>query len=234
MTSLVLHNGHNGINNPDGHTVRFNPNTQPVPNISTTSKPVGNTPYEQANNHIGGVNKVFAEYVAEPVGSEAEAHARVAAFQRTEAFREIDAHVAAVDANVQALEARREAVRASLTPDLDAAGESRQVRAFNRHKAVWDTKAEGQLANTVRQSILGAPDAEKPVLIQEAGAYLESRGVPSGFIESTVAEVSPELAAVEREIKAARVERTKVVYNANTVKNAVAAGRPATTVVGIH
>ncbi|MGO8938472.1 MAG: hypothetical protein ACLQLO_15565 [Mycobacterium sp.] len=92
----------------------------------------------------------------------------------------------------------------------------------------------GKLAAKVQTAIANAAPAERAVLIEEAPAYLESRRLPSSFIEPTVAQVAPELAAVDAELKRARIDQQKVKYNANTVKNAVAAGRPATTVVGVH
>jgi hypothetical protein len=238
--SLVLHNGQNGVMNQTGNSIQHAPQgagRQPE-QPTTRSKPVGDSVAAVAVNHIDATNRVFGQYVAEcnrtasqytPEGQQA----RLQAFQNTEAFKGIDAHVAAVDSHIEQLEQQREAVRRSLAPEWGSTGEGDRARAWNRNKAIFDSSEGGKLASRVQQAIANAEPAERAVLIEEAPAYLESRGLPASFIEPTVAQVAPQLAAVDAELKRARIDQQKVKYNANTVKNAVAAGRPATTVVGI-
>ena len=195
-------------------------------------KVTGETPVAQANSVFASVNKLLARHIEEkrgqasrftPDGLSAEIHR----FAETPAARAVDEYENLVNERVAQAEARAEQIRRGLSCDYDTAGELRAQRALDRAIRKWDSHDGGKLAASVREDLLNADPTELGVLAREVAPYLESRGVPSSFVEPVLAEKVPELAQAEAELKKAKQAQTVTRYNANTVRNAIKEGRPA-------
>jgi hypothetical protein len=244
MSERDLRNGNFGgqsVMNQTGNATHHAPDglgRQPQP-VYTTSRPVGDTVAEQAVNHIASTNEAFRSFVdeceADKAQYTAEGHAqRVQGFQKTEAFKGIDSHVEAVEAHVAELEASRANVIAGLSPAGDAAQESRNDRAWAAALRTLDaTENVGELSAKAAKVIENAPEGTRGVILEQIRPYLDSRGCPTAVVDTTTAKVAPELAAVDAELAQAVKHQAVVKYDANTVKAAIAGGRPAVKVVGL-
>lgn len=138
-----------------------------------------------------------------------------------------------VNERVAQAEARAEQIRRGLSPEHDTAGELRAQRALDRAIRKWDSHDGPKLAASVREDLLNADPTELAVLAREAAPYLESRGVPSSFVEPVLGEKVPELAQAEAELKKAKQAQTVTRHNASTVRNAIREGRLAAALADV-
>jgi hypothetical protein len=193
----------------------------------------GDTTVAQANSAIASVNKLLARHIEEKQSqagrySHDGLSAEIRSFANTPAARAVDEYENLVNERVAQAEARAEQIRRGLSPDHDTAGELRAQRALDRAIRNWDSQdGGGKLAASVREDLLNADPTELAVLAREAAPYLESRGVPSSFVEPVLAEKVPELAQAEAELKKAKQAQIVTRHNASTVRNAIREGRPA-------
>jgi hypothetical protein len=145
----------------------------------------------------------------------------------------VDEYENLVNERVAQAEARAEQIRRGLSPEHDTAGELRAQRALDRAIRKWDSHDGPKLAASVREDLLNADPTELAVLAREAAPYLESRGVPSSFVEPVLGEKVPELAQAEAELKKAKQAQTVTRHNASTVRNAIREGRLAAALADV-
>ena len=80
---------------------------------------------------------------------------------------------------------------------------------------------------TVAQHALEHADAaDLPVLLEELPSYLESRGLPTGFINPLVAKIRPEVAHAADRLWKARQAAVIGHTTAQTIRNGVHQGAP--------
>jgi hypothetical protein len=151
--------------------------------------------------------------------------AHIAAFADSHAAKAVDSAVADVRARRDAAAAKRDSIFAGLSPDGDAAAELRATRDWNRAKAILDRADDGVVGTTARKAIANADPAERGVLIRELPGYCEARGVPADWLDAAVTQAVPELAAADREYRAAERAAEVVDHDAKVLKRALAEGR---------
>jgi hypothetical protein len=237
MTSI--NNGHGGasVANPWGDRQPSPPDGGRAPHeVDARVIAQGSTLDEQANSAIQNANTQLGYHVdnvrqAEHLYSPEGVEAQLREFAGTPAAKAVDEYEKRYDEQVGELAANVDNVRRSLTPELDTAGELRASRSWDRLRRSLDSVADGKVALTVKRAIETAGDAERGVLLQELPSYVESRGVPSDFIEETVTRVVPELATAQAELDKAKRKQAVIKYNASAVRKGIASGRPATTIV---
>ena len=112
----------------------------------------------------------------------------------------------------------------SLSPEGDAAQETRNSRAWDRAWKAID-RAESPTAEA-RNQIRKASDSDLGVLLREIPAHLETLRAPTDWVSRAVEERSPELAAkrsaVEKSSQAVSVMR----HEASRLRQSFADGRP--------
>lgn len=194
----------------------------------------GDTPAEQANSAIIDANRLAAKFFEQASRPEVrkrfsdEGYVDELSKYEAQLAADLDARVAQHDQRVEQLAQEVEREKDALTPQLDTAGELRVDREWRKHEHNFAKHEGGKLAYQVQEAITNAQTAEeRNALVQMAPSYLESRGVPSSFLDKTVEQVAPELAAKQAALRDAQREQQVIRHNRGTFGRALAEHRPA-------
>jgi hypothetical protein len=153
-------------------------------------------------------------------------------FADSDAARAVDTADQLTDKWVGDLSARCDDIRAGLTQPGDAAQEMRNSRDWARTERRLDAAADvGHTAVVAKAAIDRAGPNEIGVLAVELPAWLESKGQPSDWVRTALAQRVPELGEAERDLAHAQKIASALKYDARTVKNAIKQGHPATHLV---
>lgn len=149
---------------------------------------------------------------------------QVARFKDTPAAKAIDKAEADVQQRLAAAEAKVAKTYKDLSPNGDAAAESRAARYWHRNERLLDSKDDK--LHTARQLVENASRDEIGVLLQELPAYLQSFGLSTEWIDEHVARVVPEYGAAKDELKKANAATQLVTNAARMVRQGFDSGRP--------
>ncbi|HTX94011.1 MAG TPA: hypothetical protein VME67_03720 [Mycobacterium sp.] len=210
------------------HTPDFSDN-DPLDIANRRIRATGDTAAQRANSAIVDANAKAAKFFEDAKRPEIqrlytpEGIADLAKKYEAQVGAEMDRYVAEHDKQVAQLEKAVEAERASYTAPKDEAAERRIDRHIAAHRDSFAQLDGAGLVAKVQQALTNAADPEeRSALLQMAPSYLESRGLPSEFINRTVAQVAPELAEKEAALREARREAQIVRANRGAVGRAVA------------
>src|SRR5262245_42540502 len=147
--------------------------------------------------HVDATNELRSHFT-----DEGFAH-QVAAFQTTEAAKAVDKAEQAVQARRDQAQAQMDKVYRDLSPNGDAAAESRATRYWNRTERLLDAVDSGQKFSTAQELIKQASREELGTLLQELPAYLKSCGSPTDWIDTVVGQAVPEYADAKNQLRKA-------------------------------
>ncbi|WP_142281137.1 hypothetical protein [Mycobacterium palustre] len=114
----------------------------------------------------------------------------------------------------------------------DVASQIAAQRVWARTQRVLDSISDGaKVGAAARDLVKNAPESELPVIAEELGAYLTSRGVPTGWLNGARAQRVPGADDVRADaaLKAKRVAALRQGHN--SLVKAFAAGTPAPELV---
>lgn len=215
-----------------------NPFAPQAPAIATSGTPAEqhwqHTSYtrrEQAK-HLAAVDEWEArENAVAPVvamtDAQRELHAEVKTelrrtFENTGAAAALDVHEAAIERQLAEAKARKSQVRGAMTTTgHDAASELRDTRTWNRTRRTLDAKDNGAVVSAVADVFRHARPSELPVLAEEVTPYLESRGVPTEFVDDLIAQADPEYAAACADVRLAEKQHAVCRWNAEKLRKEI-------------
>jgi hypothetical protein len=119
------------------------------------------------------------------------------------------------------------AVKGQRVDTTDVAAQLAADRFWRRTERTLDSiKDQGKLASAAHDLIANATDAELPVVAEEIGAYLSSKGAPTGWVNTALAQRIPGVDDLRAD--AALKSKRLAVLNANhnALTKAFAAGTP--------
>ncbi len=216
----------------------------------TAAGPTGlsGTAVEQAEDVFKYVALTHTRYLGQLEGdrhrySETGFAEQAAAFGETAAAKAVDSAVERVQARADQAQAAVDRMRASFIKLGDAAQESRNLRYWNRTRALLDTADTGSKF-TAAEELLGKADrAELSVLLEELPSYLQSHIGPMGaetkhklglskdadwsdWIDITyMPRVVPEYGKARDRLANATKALMATHHSAGAIKQAIAAGR---------
>ncbi|CAN5348930.1 hypothetical protein BH09ACT8_BH09ACT8_30890 [soil metagenome] len=183
-------------------------------------------PVAAADAAIKHADAAFADHVAStpadgslsPLGVKSY----IGQFANSPAYKAVGEAVQKVTDAADAADANVDSVRAGLSTEGDAAAELRNTRYWNRTERSLDSVRDGSQLSTAAQALVkdATPD-ELGVLLQELPSYLQSKGVPSNWLEAATANVVPELAAAKADAALARKALDVTSYNASLLQQKV-------------
>ena len=185
------------------------------------------TPISQAGDLIQQATSAFERHI-EAVGEHADGRTPegvrqvIAQFADSPAAQKIDEAITIAEQREEAAAQRVLDTLRSLSPELDAAGESRATRAWARAQRQLDAASDDRVADTARRLIEDAGDSELGTLITEVPSYLVSRGQSADWVDDIVAARVPELAAAREQLKRASQARPIVNFNASLIRKRIA------------
>lgn len=218
-----------------------NPFAPQAPAIATSGTPTEqhweHTNYTRSkqSEHLAAVGEFEKrEHTKAPVvamtDAQRELHAEVMSelrrtFENTDAAVALDAHEAAVERQLAAARERKQQVRdAMTTAGQDTASELRSGRAWDRTRRTLDAKSDGAVVSAVADAFRHARPGELPVLAEEVTPYLESRGVPTEFVDDLIAQADPEYAAACADVRLAEKQYAVCKWNADKVRKEIHGG----------
>jgi hypothetical protein len=224
------------------HKAGYRPTPSDSRAVPIDNQPIGVTGDDvptQVFNLVNGANGQLAAHldnVSKQVQAgfltEAGIQTAVRSFADSAAARAVDTAEQLTDEWVSSLTARRDHIRAGLTQPGDAAQEMRNSRDWARTERRLDAAADvGHTAAVAREAIDRAGPSEIGVLAVELPAWLESKGQPSDWVRTALAQHVPELGEAERDLAHAQKIAAALMYDARTVKTAINNGHPATHLV---
>jgi hypothetical protein len=224
------------------HRAGYRPTPSESQAVPIDNQPIGVTdddvPAHVFNVYVG-VNGQLAEHL-DNVGQQVQAgflteagiQIAVGNFADSDAAQAVDRAEQMTDAWVNSLAEKRDQIREGLTQPGDAAQEMRNSRDWARTERRLDAaRNAGHTAAVAREAIDGAGPSEIGVLAVELPAWLESKGQPSDWVRTALAQRVPELGNAERDLAHAQKIASALRYDARTVKNAIRQGHPATHLV---
>ncbi len=119
------------------------------------------------------------------------------------------------------------AVKGQGVDTTDVAAQLAADRFWRRTERTLDSiKDQGKLVSAARELIANATDAELPVVAEEIGSYLTSRGAPTGWLNTALGRRIP--GADDLRADAALKNKRVAVLNQNhnSLTKAFAAGTP--------
>ncbi len=191
---------------------------------------VEGTVLEQAHASITHAQRRFQEHLdtthanANHYTSEGLQH-QIAAFQNTAAARSVDTAEQQVTARRDQAQAQLDKVCKDLSPNGDAAAESRATRYWHRTERLLDSLKDGARFGTAQELVKTETREELGVLLQELPTYLKSCGVSTDWIDGVVGQAVPEYARAKTQLQKADAAVTFVRQNANSLRRAFKDGR---------
>jgi hypothetical protein len=223
---------------PAGHRPAPSDNYQ-VPVETQPSGVTGDDVPMEVFNLVKGVNSALGDHL-DAVSKQVQAGSltdigiqkAVGSFATRDAARAVDRAEQMTDEWVNSLAAKCDQIREGLTQPGDAAQEMRNNRDWARTERRLDAAADvGRTAAVAREAIDRAGPSEIGVLAVELPAWLESKGQPSDWVRTALAQHVPELGEAERDLAHAQKIAAALKYDARTVKTAINNGHPATHLV---
>ncbi|GAT04467.1 hypothetical protein [Mycolicibacterium fortuitum] len=174
--------------------------------------------YNEFGKHLKAVDANKHRYSADGYREQVDA------FNNTDAVKAIDQHVDRVRARRD--EAQKEVNDAfrALSPNGDAAAESRATRYWNRAERLLDS-TKGDKLGVARELVAKASREELGTLLQELPTYLQSVGSPSSWIDADVATTVPEYSAAKAKLQRAEQSLQLITADANRIKQGFVARR---------
>jgi hypothetical protein len=190
-----------------------------TPTAQPDQPPRPNTVARQIFDGITKVNAALAEHRAaslDPRLTEQAQREKLAEFGQSEYAKALPVYDTIADELVAQKKAVYDETFKSLTPRGDTAAELRAQRTWDRERAKLDALAtEGERASTVRSAIEKCSDpATLAVLIEEAPAYLQAKGVDDSWLPGVIAEKVPALAEAKTTLNRAQNTAT-ALHQAN-------------------
>jgi hypothetical protein len=191
-----------------------------APRVSASAVKVDGSVVEQAHAAFTNAKTAFEKFLNDVPREHYSADgltAQIKKFGDTDAARAVDAAVANVRDRADKATAQVEKIRRDLSPNGDTAAELRATRFWNRTKAVLDTAKEGAFG--AAQKLIANADREQlGTLLQQLPSYLQTRGLPSDWIETAVGQVVPEYAQAAKQHQKAQQALTIAEYNAKSLR----------------
>jgi hypothetical protein len=150
---------------------------------------------------------------------------QIAAFQNTDAAKAVDTAEQQVVARRDQAQTQLDKVYKSLSPNGDAAAESRATRLWNRTERLLDSLDNSAKFGAAQDIIKQASREELGTLLQELPAYLKSCGVTTDWIDTVVGQTVPEYSNAKAQLQKADAAVMFVRQNANSLRRAFADGR---------
>jgi hypothetical protein len=153
---------------------------------------------------------------------------RIRALADSEAAKAVDAAENAAIEDERMKQQKVDEIRNEMNTNAgDAATQTLAQRYWEREQPILDALDAGKAAHTARQAMSRANPVDRAVLAEELPAWLESKGLPTDWIEPVLAQVNPELGQAKRELAEATHHRTVISFDANAVRTGIANGHPA-------
>jgi hypothetical protein len=201
------------------------------PQVTAAAAPtVNGTPLEEAHNSLLHAKSEFEKHIAATLENakhytpEGLKH-QLDAFQNTAAAKGVDAAEQQIAARRDQAQAEMDKVYRDLSPNGDAAAESRATRFWNRTERLLDSVESGERFGVAQELVKSASREELGTLLQELPAYLKSCGVTTDWIDTVVGQAVPEYASAKAQLKKADAAVQIVRQNANSIRRAFADGR---------
>lgn len=198
----------------------------------TTSQgaPPTGTVVEQAHNSMVGAASEFAKHLDEIQRerhhlSEDGFRARIAAFTKTPAAAAVEDAVSRVQERAEEAATLVDKLRRDMSVPHDAVAEMRAGRSWNRTRLTLDSARNSKAIVAAKSIIANADPAELGVLCEELGPYLQSRGLPTEWVEDAIGQAVPEYGAARARLTKARKARLIAEHNATTLRKGFAEGR---------
>lgn len=199
------------------------PGAQPV-KTAVTASPVSETVFSRAaevqaatneayGKHLDNVREVGRKYTDE--GRAAVTPELLKSFESEPIWAQAQAVEVEVDQRVAELAQEVDNERRALTPNLDAAGETRQQRAIDRAERDLAKVEDGWKGQAAAKIIRDASDGDVGILVQEL-PHLLPADVPADVLEPAIRERAPEYAAAQH--KLTRAQRGQAIIKANGQK----------------
>jgi hypothetical protein len=232
MTTYELPNGigYSTPNEQRGYTPP--PQAEPftAPPVTAGAVRVEGTTLEQAHaaithahaefqKHLEKTNQIRNHFTAEGLDHQ------ISAFQNTAAAKAVDTAERQVTARRDQAQAQMDKVYRDLSPNGDAAAESRATRFWNRTERLLDSVEPGERFGVAQELVKQASREELGTLLQEIPAYLKSCGVTADWIDSVVGQAVPEYSQAKSQLQKADAAVQLVRQNANSLRRAFADGR---------
>ncbi len=204
-------------------SIRLEPRT-----VTARAATIRGTVTEQAFGAIEHARNEFEKHMADLQQNRnlytSEGYAdQVSRFANTDAAKAIDTAQANVEARVTQAEAKVEKVRAALSPNGDAAAESRAARFWHRNERLLDAKQDKFTA--AQDLVKSASREELGTLLQELPAYLQANGLETGWLDIYVASIVPEYGAAKTELQKATAANQLITAAANTLRSGLKNGK---------
>lgn len=176
-------------------------------------------PSEQAYTAIVHADKAFRSHIAATAEvrhryTDSGYREQITGFATTDAVKAAERATEQVAQARQAAHDRAAKLFADLSPDGDAAAESRATRYWHRSERLLDNSDRKLIA--ARDLVDKATPAELGTLLQELPAWLQANNVPDDWVEAAVTHKVPEYAAARRD--AARLDRAWQISQHNLGK----------------
>jgi hypothetical protein len=154
---------------------------------------------------------------------------QIARFQSTAAARSVDAALESVAARRDSAAAKVDKIRRDLSPDGNEAVELRALRYRDRVIRQLDAAKDGGAAFKLAQDLLaGATREELGTLLQELPSLLNSRGIPSDWVDPSLARIIPEYGTARAQLKQAESAYQITRMNVEFMRRGFADGRAPT------
>jgi hypothetical protein len=230
MTTYELNNGIGWSPDDRSYQEPTPPPTFQAPPVAAAATKSEGTVLEQAQAAFSHARKEFqkhldATHADEKLYTREGLQHQIDAFQSTDAARSVDAAEQQVAARRDQAKADLDRVYRSLSPDCDAAGESRAARFWHRSERLLDSLQEsGQKFATAKELIDTASREELGTLLQELPSYLRSVGVPTDWIDDAVGQAVPEYASARGKLTKAESALQFARLNADSLRRAFKRG----------
>jgi len=206
------------------------PGADPV-KVSVTANPQAQTVLGRAAEIQAQTNDAYGEHLdrVREVGRKYTDEGRAAitpelleSFKSEPIWRQARDAEVEVERRVAELAQQVDNERRALTPNLDAAGETRQQRAIDRARGDLAKVEDGWKAQAAAKILRDASDQDVGILVQEL-PHLLPADVPAEVLEPAIRERAPEYAAAQR--KLTKAERGQAIIKANGQKLRQAIGQ---------
>jgi hypothetical protein len=151
----------------------------------------------------------------------------IADFRNSQAAKLLDQIDAAADQRLAQAQNDYAQQLKGLTQPGDAAQETRNSRTWDRElRKLEAAKDSGSVINVARQALESSSGAELGVLMEQMPSYLESRKVPTEWINPVVTQQHPALGEAQWKANQAQQAATLLHYNAMRIRNGIHNGSP--------
>jgi hypothetical protein len=209
----------------------------PVPmTVEQSWQPKGDTVVSQAFSAINKIRDVHRNYVDAVENNDGlDDMARqdaIAAFANSAEAQYLDSVQSAIHNRVTQARTDYQQHLDSLSPEGDTAQELRNNRAWERERRKLDATENGSLAlSLAKNAIENADPATLGVLLQEVPSYLESRNVPTDWVQPVVTQRIPELGEKMARVQQAQRAQAVVDYDIAALRQGFQKGHAPTQLV---